>query len=623
MPSTPWDPAWRDEQDRDGQRSEDAAREPSDECDSEELVAHLNPASVTKSGRRRRRARTVPPSETRRIQTGAQRVAIIEAWERSGMTAPDFSMVCGVPRDTLYAWRTKFRREGARGLENKVRARRGSRLPEEVQEAIRMLKAANPEWGAKRISAVLARAQNMQASAPAVLRVLKAAGYVVEQGPSRRHPDKPRRFERARPNQMWQTDLFSFTLKRTARRVHLVAFMDDHSRLITSFGLHASPTTALVQEALLAGIARYGPPEEVLTDNGPQYVTWRGKSAFSKLCEHLGIHQVVARPRRPQTLGKIERFWSSLWQECLREASLTCLDEARDRISRYLDHYNLQRPHQGIDGLVPADRFFSAAPQVKAALDREVAARTEGLDRGAEERPPLYLTGRIGDQAVSVHVEGEQLVVVKDDGQREALALTPADPELDQAEAPEPPVPLDDQASASSAPAREAAPAALAAPAAPSPVQPAGDLVTPAEPTLLPPASPAPVIADVTPQDPAESVGDGAIAPEPPEELEPWPAWTHGPLPSAHDPIPDALDQPTWREDEAPAPDPSCASIGEEPVISPPPQAAPQAPPGFRGEPEPPPGSSPIEDLIGAALEALARPKAPERGAPSDEEARS
>lgn len=37
--------------------------------------------------------------------------------------------------------------------------------------------------------------------------------------------------------------------------------------------------------------------------------------------------------------------------------------------------YNLQRPHQGIGGLVPADRFFSAAPEVLKTLNERVAAK--------------------------------------------------------------------------------------------------------------------------------------------------------------------------------------------------------------------------------------------------------
>ncbi len=108
----------------------------------------------------------------------------------------------------------------------------------------------------------------------------------------------------------------------------------------------------------------------MLTDNGTQYVTWRGKSAFTKELEKRGMRQVVASPRRPQTLGKVERLWGTLWRECLQAAVFVDLAEARQRIGLFIDHYNFQRPHQGVDGLVPADRYFGAAPEVLATLRR-------------------------------------------------------------------------------------------------------------------------------------------------------------------------------------------------------------------------------------------------------------
>ncbi len=153
-----------------------------------------------------------------------------------------------------------------------------------------------------------------------------------------------------------------------------MAFLDDHSRYLVSYGLHASQSSALVLEVLRAGIAAYGAPEEVLTDNGAQYVTWRGESAFHKELKRRGIEQIVARPRHPQTLGKIERFWGTLWRECLEAAVFLDLADARARIGHFIDWYNFQRVHSGIDGLVPADRFFHAAPDVARVLKARVAA---------------------------------------------------------------------------------------------------------------------------------------------------------------------------------------------------------------------------------------------------------
>jgi integrase-like protein len=198
------------------------------------------------------------------------------------------------------------------------------------------------------------------------------------------------------------------------------------SRFLVGYGLHASQSAALVLEVLRAAITSYGTPQEVLTDNGSQYVTWRGTSAFSKELAKRGIQQVVAAPRRPQTLGKIERFWGTLWRECLESAVLLDLGDAQRRVGLFIDHYNFQRPHQGIDGLVPADRFFGAAPEVKRTLQARVAANALELARQGLPKAPFYLTGQVGGQPFSVHAEGERVILTKAAGDRQEIDLTPA-----------------------------------------------------------------------------------------------------------------------------------------------------------------------------------------------------
>jgi len=305
----------------------------------------------------------------------------------------------------------------------------GSHLPELTKRTILMLKKANPEWGDQRISDMLLRGPALPASPAAVGRVLREAGYQTEEVPTRPHPDKVRSFERAKPNQLWQTDLFTFPLKRQNRRVYLVAFMDDHSRFIVGYGLHASQSSALVLEVLRASITGYGVPEEVLTDNGSQYVTWRGKSAFSRECEKQGIKQVVASPRRPQTLGKVERFWGTLWRECVEAAVFIDLGDARTRIGHFIDHYNFQRPHQGIEGLVPADRFFGVASEVKRTLAARVQANALEMARHGLPKAPFYLTGQAGGQPFSVHAEGERVILTGADGRQEIDLTPPRTPE--------------------------------------------------------------------------------------------------------------------------------------------------------------------------------------------------
>ncbi len=220
--------------------------------------------------------------------------------------------------------------------------------------------------------------------------------------------------------------------------MYLVAFMDDHSRFLTGYGLHASQSTALVLEVLRAAITSYGTPEEILTDNGSQYITWRGKSAFTKECEKRGIKQIVASPRRPRTLGKIERFWGTLWRECVETAVFLDLGDARRRIGHFLDHYNFQRTHQGIDGLVPADRFFGAAPEVLKTLKARVAANALDIAREGAPRSPFYLAGNVGGKPVSVFAEGERILLRRGEGETQEVELVPPDGEEKKEELPEP-----------------------------------------------------------------------------------------------------------------------------------------------------------------------------------------
>jgi transposase InsO family protein len=408
---------------------EEEAALPGDVAEGEwpDFLAQLDRGSLPRLGQPRRGRRLVPKDAPAKTPiTPQQRLLLLDIWQRSNLPAGDFAALVGLSKHTLYLWKKKFDTQGPAGLMDQPRgAPPGSRLPELTQRTIVMLKQAHPDWGCQKISDMLLRGPALPASASAVARVLHEAGYELEEVPTRPHPDKIRHFERAAPNQLWQTDLFTFVLKRQNRRVYLVAFMDDHSRFIVGYGLHASQSSALVLEVLRAGITSYGTPQEILTDNGSQYVTWRGKSAFSKELDKRGIRQVVARPRHPQTLGKIERFWGSLWRECLESAVFVDLGDAQRRIGLFIDHFNFQRAHQGIDGLVPADRFFGAAPEVRRTLAARVAANALELARQGLPKAPFYLTGQVGGQPFSVHAEGERVILTGAQGERQEVDLVP------------------------------------------------------------------------------------------------------------------------------------------------------------------------------------------------------
>ena len=72
-------------------------------------------------------------------------------------------------------------------------------------------------------------------------------------------------------------------------------------------------------------------------------------------------------------LGKIERFWKTLLGEFLTRAQFDSFEQARERTRLWLQYYNHRRPHQGIGGLCPADRFFEVQSELRQVMERGIS----------------------------------------------------------------------------------------------------------------------------------------------------------------------------------------------------------------------------------------------------------
>jgi hypothetical protein len=77
--------------------------------------------------------------------------------------------------------------------------------------------------------------------------------------------------------------------------------------------------------------------------------------------------------------------------------------------------------------LVPADRFFHAAPEVLKTLKQRVAANALELARHGMPKKPFYLTGQVEGKAFSVHREGERLILMRNGEQRQEIELAGPD----------------------------------------------------------------------------------------------------------------------------------------------------------------------------------------------------
>ena len=344
------------------------------------------------------------------------RLKVARLYGEDGYPAKLVADQFGISEYSVYRWSKQYRLYGEQGLMDKPRSPSGSKLPASVTQSIIELKKENPGYGARRITDILKRFFLVGTSASTVQRTLAEQGLAkpVKRKPIK-NPAKPRFFERAKPNQMWQSDIMTFRL--AGKNAYLIGYLDDYSRYITGLGFYRSQTAENVIETYRRAVGEYGVPKEMLTDNGRQYTNWRGTTRFEKELSKDRVKHIRSRPHHPMTLGKIERFWQSILSEFLQRAQFTSYEDAAGRIAFWVKYYNYKRPHQGIGGLCPADRFFEIDTSLKKTLEQGIEENALELALRGEPRDPFYMVGRMGDQSVVIRAEKGRVKMLVDDNQ--------------------------------------------------------------------------------------------------------------------------------------------------------------------------------------------------------------
>jgi hypothetical protein len=107
--------------------------------------------------------------------------------------------------------------------------------------------------------------------------------------------------------------------------------------------------------------------EEILSDNGVEFgkknLVNKESHPFERLLIELGIKHRYTKVYRPQTNGKIERFWRTLEEDMLEDAEYDTVDALKEELLQYSYYYNHERPHQGINGQTPHELLEKMLPK--------------------------------------------------------------------------------------------------------------------------------------------------------------------------------------------------------------------------------------------------------------------
>jgi putative transposase len=233
---------------------------------------------------------------------------------------------------------------------------RGSRADRQYDEQIVVACGEKPAYGYRRVAWWLRRKENLVVNRKRVLRVMRERGLLVRSRRLRARRKKEwGRVEVTEPNQIWQSDMTKIWAGPAVGWAYLVSVIDCCTREIVSWNLsHRCRTEEAldaVEQAVLARLPEGSRDASVTltTDNGTQFTSTR----FIATLHRLGITHRRTAYNHPEGNSYIERFHRSLKEEEVWTAEYRNLQEARASIARWIQEYNHDRPHRGVQNRTP------------------------------------------------------------------------------------------------------------------------------------------------------------------------------------------------------------------------------------------------------------------------------
>jgi putative transposase len=276
--------------------------------------------------------------------TYVKRVWIIKQYNK-GVPASEIALAQKINKRRVYQIIDKYKEFDWEGLKDLKTGRPEISLNAKVADTILDIRKKY-EYGACHIEQIL-RQKGFKISHRQIEKLLLRSG-LVKSNIKKQKCCKWVRYELPNPNDLAHTDWSydPFTQKQFS------AYIDDRTRLITSFGLFNNATTENSIALLKSAIAEYGKPKAIMTDHGSQFYANRldaieQKTEFRIVLDILGIKHYVARVNRPQTNGKIERFFLTYKTEYATGSFKNITD--------YINHYNKERLHMSLNYKTPQE----------------------------------------------------------------------------------------------------------------------------------------------------------------------------------------------------------------------------------------------------------------------------
>jgi transposase InsO family protein len=237
-----------------------------------------------------------------------------------------------------------------------------------LHDEIKLLSQKHPRYGYRRITALLRR-EGHEVNGKRVQRARRVEGLQVskKQRRMRRVGESTAQRQRAlHRGHVWSWDFVEDQTER-GTRFRVLTLLDEYTRECLAVHVAWSVRAVDVITVVEAAMARYGVPEHLRSDNGPEFIAY----AIQDWLKDKGVKTIYITPGSPWENAYIESFHDKLRDECLNRELFGSLLEAQVIIEQWRLEYNGLRPHSSLGYRTPdefAARIVSSRLRSGSAL---------------------------------------------------------------------------------------------------------------------------------------------------------------------------------------------------------------------------------------------------------------
>ncbi len=219
-----------------------------------------------------------------------------------------------------------------------------------IENAIRTV-IGNSRKGRKKVI-VLIRKKSPEIGSSKIRRVYQLKGFALMKklkGRMRNNPKNPSVVP-LQPNIEWAIDFMHDALA-DGRKIRSLNILDPYNRQCKGIYIRNSIPAKLLIELLEQSIERYGKPQFIRSDNGPEFIA----KEFQLWLHNKGIGWNKIEKGKPQQNCHVERFNKTVREDLFDANLFFSIDHANQLAEDFQREYNYERPHESLNNLTPIE----------------------------------------------------------------------------------------------------------------------------------------------------------------------------------------------------------------------------------------------------------------------------